>query len=153
MRWVPLETLVPVLEELIEDRYREHTWEEARFDLAEKTGYSERSIDGVMTKRRKTCDFDFADKLMCALGRPDLWRVEPLVDIYLHIDLVTPPADRHAPGEPSMLERGYCSYGHELRSKKDVYVRPTGQIECILCKRRRAQQYRDRKKEARLAAA
>lgn len=80
---VPTAAVGPLIAELIAERWPHG----GGFNvLAEKVGCDEATIEGIVRQECEGCDFDLADKLLCALGRPDAWR-GVLADVYLEMPL------------------------------------------------------------------
>lgn len=86
---VPTTRVAPILESLINDR-----WPYSDDDvlavgdlassyaiLADKAGCDPTTITKIIAQKYEGVDFDLADRLFCALGRPDVWRGE-LLDVY-----------------------------------------------------------------------
>lgn len=86
MKSVPTETFGPILARLIADRFADDP-ESGIAITAEKAGCDWTTVANIITQKRETCDFNTADELLCALGQPQLWRTEPLSDVYFNIDL------------------------------------------------------------------
>lgn len=86
MRYVPTKVYSPILRGLIEDRFG-YVSDEALYILEEKSGVPWDTTYNILAERRDGCDFNVADELLCALGQPQLWREDPLADIYFNIDL------------------------------------------------------------------
>lgn len=86
MKLVPTKVFGPILLKILEGY---ESIDDGLAILSEKTGYATDTIWTVAHERRAGCEFDLADKLLCASGNVDLWRREPLSDIYYAIDLST----------------------------------------------------------------
>ena len=57
-------------------------WRSPLNDLEKKVGLAEESLYHHMQGKRKFMDFNLADRIICALGVPMIWHVEPLKDVY-----------------------------------------------------------------------
>lgn len=57
------------------------------FVLAEKAQLDPRTIENYVSGERATCFFDNADRLLCAMGAPDLWRTDELSEYYYGVNL------------------------------------------------------------------
>lgn len=111
--------------------------------LADRAGLHSDSLRNYLGYRKQTMDFDMADRLICAIGRPMLWRSE-LLEWYERVDLSDPPKPPppkyglircFRPGctqmfEPKMPWAKYCSkackasvQGNRRRRKKGVPTR------------------------------
>lgn len=82
---VPTAVVAPVLAALIEDRWpsrlRPDAEEYGITILAEKAGCHVDSIDTILRQKHPGAEFDLVDRLLCALGRPDMW-IGTLADVY-----------------------------------------------------------------------
>lgn len=82
---VPTSVVGPVIATLIEDRWparlRPDAEEYGTTILAEKVGCHIDSIDAIVRQVNPGAEFDLVDKILCALGRPDMW-IGQLADIY-----------------------------------------------------------------------
>lgn len=74
---VPTAVVGPVIEELVRERWPHSGYEV----LAEKVGCHVDSIDAIVRQESPGAEFDLVDKILCALGRPDMW-IGALADIY-----------------------------------------------------------------------
>jgi hypothetical protein len=83
--YVPTARIAPLVAELIEDRWPHGN---GRDVLAEKIGYDESHLRKLLNQTHAEVDFDFADRVLCALGRPDMWW-GVLGDVYYECDLRT----------------------------------------------------------------
>lgn len=85
---VPTTRIAPILETLIKDRWP-YSDEDADSSgiptgqavLSGKVGCDTTTIAKIIAQENAGVDFDLADRLFCALGRPDVWRGE-LLDLY-----------------------------------------------------------------------
>lgn len=93
--YVPAERLRPFVEEWIAAFEAEHPFEHHREggagapstgaqELTRLSGVSERALRSLLRGYGLSVRFDTADRLLCAIGRVDLWHSE-LADIY-HAD-------------------------------------------------------------------
>jgi hypothetical protein len=55
--------------------------------LAGEAGISSSTLQKYLNDERQFISFDIADRLLTAMGRPDLWQVEPLRGVYEALDL------------------------------------------------------------------
>lgn len=81
---VPTDRIGPIVDELIQERWPHGSGIEV---LAEKVGCDWKTIANVIEREHEGVDFDLADALLCALGRPDIWRGR-LADLYLEMPLL-----------------------------------------------------------------
>jgi hypothetical protein len=80
---VPVEPLIPLIQDYMEHRDMDMT------DVALLAGLRRDSLFKMMS-RTKTVEFDVADRLLCAMGRPHYWYEHPgLSRVYREIDLRT----------------------------------------------------------------
>lgn len=82
MRTVPIAEFGPVLNRLMADYDAE-----SQDVIAERAGISLDTITRILSGERESCEFDIADKLLCALHAPQLWYGE-LSHIYYAVDLM-----------------------------------------------------------------
>ena len=75
---VPTERIAPVLTLLIRESWPHGGGMDV---LAEKVGCDPEAIAGIIHRENPGVTFDLADRLICALGRWDMWHGE-LEDIY-----------------------------------------------------------------------
>lgn len=82
---VPTAVVGPVIAQLIEERWparRRPEGEEWGVSiLAEKVGCHPDALDAIIRQKSEGVGFDFVDKILCALGRPDIW-IGALADVY-----------------------------------------------------------------------
>jgi hypothetical protein len=108
--YVPTERVGPIISMLVRDRWPDGNGPTV---LAEMAGCDEAFVRAVCTQLRESAEFDLVDRLLCALGRPDIWWGE-LGDVYYELRFL------HTCELPScnkkFLERGaghtrkrYCS--------------------------------------------
>lgn len=81
MRTVPVEEFAPVLRRLLTSYDAE-----GHEVVADKAGIHVDTLTKILSEERESCEFDIADKLLCALSAPQLWYGE-LSHIYYAIDL------------------------------------------------------------------
>lgn len=103
--YVPTDVVGPIVAELVRERWPHGDGIDV---LAEKVGCSYDAIDGIIRQQNKSCEFGLADALLCALGRPDLWR-GPLADIYLGLSFATDRSVRMVPKGHQRCARDGCS--------------------------------------------
>jgi hypothetical protein len=149
---VPTERIAPILYTLIRERWPHGGGLEV---LSEKVGCDATAIAGIIDKQNEGVAFDLADRLLCALGRWDIWHGE-LEDIYPTKFIETcalPSCNKTFPERRSgphikrycsyrcmdlgrqvkagratgerLRQRGYCLKGHKLN----------GQRQCVICRR------------------
>lgn len=161
---VPTARVAPIIAELIEER-----WPESRRGpdeaggkeiLAEKIGCAEDTIDSLVRQAYEGVSFDLADRIFCALGRPDLW-IGVLADIYptkFRETCANPMCNKKFPERgggarrrlycgrkcrqlhhlikqgkaTGMKAAGRCHKGHRL-SPDNIIKRPDGKRECREC--------------------
>lgn len=117
---VPTARVAPILEALINDR-----WPYSDDDvlavgdlasgyaiLADKAGCDPTTITKIIAQKHEGVNFDLADRLFCALGRPDVWRGE-LLDVYEEMVFVQRCAlhscSKTFPEKWSARRKIYCS--------------------------------------------
>lgn len=121
---VPTKLFAPVLMRAVREGF-EQDYEGRLGALAERTGVPEDTIWGILHQRRETCDFDAADRLLCALNVTHLWREEPLRETYETLELWERCA---APGclvyfhghhiQQGKMRKRFCSPNCQSRVKK-----------------------------------
>lgn len=82
--YVPTDRVGPVLDSLIKDRWPHGDGQNV---LADKVGCDESAIGAIRGQVWPGVKFDLADKLFCALGRPDIWW-GVLNDVYYAVTFV-----------------------------------------------------------------
>lgn len=106
---VPTEHLGPIVAELIAERWPQGGGVEV---LAEKVGCDYKTVENVVKQTHEGVDFDLADKLLCALGRVDMWR-GVLADVYLEMQFVEtcalPGCGKTFPEQQIGRAKRYCS--------------------------------------------
>ena len=80
---VPADVFVPIVDQLMEARKMDYSALERRCNIKESSIYAHLT-------RQTELDFDLCDLILCRLGAPMLWHVEPLKDIYQAIDFAEP---------------------------------------------------------------
>lgn len=118
---VPTAVLQPVIERLSKaDQQKEGRYgqEDEDFNLwvwlGNRTNLQESTVRRAFERER--IDFDLADLILVGLGRVDLWREEPLVDIYLNQKLTQHCVECYTPFEYTLHPpKLYCS--RECRHK------------------------------------
>ena len=162
---VPTAVVAPVLAALIEDRWpsrlRPDAEEYGITILAEKAGCHVDSIDTILRQKHPGAEFDLVDRLLCALGRPDMWS-GVLADVYpmKFIEKCASPACRKRFPEKQVTEKrrkkfcskkcqrldeairrglasGFraqnrCNRGHRFTPETTV-IRKSGTRQCRIC--------------------
>lgn len=134
---VPVSRFGPILKRLLTSYDAE-----SREVVARRAGVHIDTIDNYIHARRESCEFDTADRLLCALDAAHLWWGDELSDIYYEIRL----------SEPRKYREHVCGRGH--RGMSAVYRKKDGTeyTYCQICNRDRTRNYRARQREESIAA-
>ena len=112
---VPTAAVGPVIAQLVEERWparRRPEGEEWGYSiLAEKVGCSWDTIGTIVRQSNEGVGFDLVDKLLCALGRPDLWTgaLEHIYPWKFTETCAIPSCSRSFPEYHRGTRRIYCS--------------------------------------------
>jgi hypothetical protein len=93
---VPTALILPIVKDYLEN-YETHSLDSSNLRyalapisvLADETKIGERRLRGWIAGERmvKQVPFNFADSLLCAMGKTELWYVEPLAEVYWSVHL------------------------------------------------------------------
>lgn len=83
MRRVPSSALAPVIGPLIRQRFPDGGIEAVSI----KAGVDEALVRRIISGEKDSCEFDTADKILCALGSPMAWHSPELEHVYQSINL------------------------------------------------------------------
>ena len=169
---MPVTAILPILQEYLDSQ------DETR-DIGPVTALAERMgnttedwLLRILKGKVKTVDFDFADTLLCAVGRFYLWYSDPLRDIYESVVLAEvcerPGCGRkfisEGPGAgglcPSCVKRAeimervpaVCAWGHPMTDENVIINATTHYYECRECRNSNARARR-RKRAVKGSAA
>lgn len=153
---VPIDEIGPVIRELVAERWP-HTY---GYDvLAEKIGCDESAIYSVARVENDMADFDLVDKILCALGRWDMWhgRFAHIYPTKFLEKCASPACNKMFPERKNgdrvkrycskrclklgqsirrgkgtgLRARGYCNKGHKLTPENSI---PSGGYRrCRIC--------------------
>lgn len=172
---VPTARIAPVIYTLIAERWPHGGGLEV---LAEKIGCDQSAIASIIDQDNPGVGFDFADNLLCALGRADMW-YGTLSDIYPTKFIETCesracnkrfPEKMHAGHKQRYCswrcfryewnvragnssgnrKQGRCNKGHKFTPENTALNGRGGRI-CRTCKQERQRAFRARKRAARAA--
>lgn len=114
---VPTARVGPIIGELVAERWPHGGGFEV---LGEKVGCDSSAIEAIVRQDNLGVKFDLADRVLCALGRPDIWQGQ-LADLYHSVSLV----DRE--DAPLPTDGGEFRCGHP-RTPENIAVDRKGDL-------------------------
>lgn len=109
---IPAERLLPHIERYLAEYETQEGYGVQRMEPKTCLAFHARmkvdTLSKILNRRTKTLDFNMADRLLCAMNRPQLWW-EDLADLYYSVDLSAPITAPIPAKEGRICARAGCS--------------------------------------------